>query len=544
MPQPNTSIAFTVVDDTQPPLTNSPSPLIPSAWRDALITYPGDLGETLFKILRYGVRIGYEGPLQRLISTNQPSANNDLIAIQSQLDIDLSLLRVMATTSSFPYISSPLGLVPKHDGSWRRIHNLSHPENRSVNHHIPDHYATITYPTLAVILDMVLKGGRGCYIVKKDIKEAFRIVPVSPQDHWLLGFTWLGTHYVETCLPFGLCTAPVLFNLFAEAIEWMLKNLLSWHLITHYLDDFIRIVPPSDIHTLPQSDLDFARLTKYLGLVFNDSKNRASTTEPILGIEVDTIRFEARLPREKLAKAVTMTTASLRRGSFTLREAQKLAGFLQWCSQVIRLGRPFMSSLWETITTLHSLPLGSRRRIDFCLRQDLVWWQNTLPEHNGILFFDDLSRSNIQLFTDACPKGLGGFFYLGSSEDWRESIRSIHRNNSFSTRLSSAQRYERIEKLEVQAILVSIQRWTIILARSHLVVHTDNTAAYLGLRSGRLHGPANTPLREVLCLAARHDITLESRWLSSADNALADALSRDDTRAIANFCTHWQDPSL
>jgi hypothetical protein len=46
----------------------------------------------------------------------------------------------------------------------------------------------------------------------------------------------------ERCLPFGLSTAPFLFNSFAVCLRWILtKNLDEWS-IHHYLDDFIFIV--------------------------------------------------------------------------------------------------------------------------------------------------------------------------------------------------------------------------------------------------------------------------------------------------------------
>jgi len=51
------------------------------------------------------------------------------------------------------------------------------------------------------------------------LKDAFRNIPVSPFDYWLLLFEWLGKFYVDVALPFGLSTAPFLFNLFAEGLH-------------------------------------------------------------------------------------------------------------------------------------------------------------------------------------------------------------------------------------------------------------------------------------------------------------------------------------
>ena len=47
-------------------------------------------------------------------------------------------------------------------------------------------------------------------------------------------------------------------------------------------------------------------------------------------------------------------------------------------------------------------------------------------------------------------------------------------------------------------------------------------------------------LQQVLLLAAAHDITLVPEWLPSAENSLADALSRLNLKAVTNLCPHWQ----
>ena len=86
---------------------------------------------------------------------------------------------------------------------------------------------------------MVLKAGRYCIMLKRDMKDAFRMIPIAPQHHWLMGFSWNGKFYVEQVLSFGLRTAPIIFNLFAEAWEWIVRSHLRWHLIEHYLDDMM-----------------------------------------------------------------------------------------------------------------------------------------------------------------------------------------------------------------------------------------------------------------------------------------------------------------
>ena len=77
-------------------------------------------------------------------------------------------------------------------------------------------------------------------MAKVDIESAYRMVPVHPSDRHLLGMEWKGNIYVDTALPFGLRSAPKIFNSVADAIEWILKARGVTN-VSHYLDDFIFI---------------------------------------------------------------------------------------------------------------------------------------------------------------------------------------------------------------------------------------------------------------------------------------------------------------
>ncbi|ODA75794.1 hypothetical protein RJ55_08682 [Drechmeria coniospora] len=202
------------------PLSPPPSPLDINAWGKLLRRYPGDLAQLCCGILIYGCSL-------------------------DDLQEDLAISRVQEYLE--PAIVSPLGLVPKHDGGWRRIHGLSWPESKSVNDGIASTVSAISYMTVDIILDAVRRCGHGCFLVKRDIKDAFRIVPIAQSQRPLLAFTWENKSYLECCLPFGLSTAPFLFDLFSEGIHWLLLALFSAISFTielfHYLDDFIAIIP-------------------------------------------------------------------------------------------------------------------------------------------------------------------------------------------------------------------------------------------------------------------------------------------------------------
>jgi hypothetical protein len=92
---------------------------------------------------------------------------------------------------------------------------LSFPRGRGINQYIPAEYSYLSYLRLHEVYAQLVAAGVGCLIIKRDEKDAFRMVPVALHNQLWLGFRWDGAIYIECCLPFGLATAPLLFNLFA-----------------------------------------------------------------------------------------------------------------------------------------------------------------------------------------------------------------------------------------------------------------------------------------------------------------------------------------
>ena len=108
--------------------------------------------------------------------------------------------------------SSGLGLVPKHDGGWRTICQLSAPNGSSINDHIDPGSFSLTYCSVDDAYAIVNSLGTGALMSKIDLKNAFRLISVCPHDWNLLGMQWRGKFYVDTFLPFGLRSASSLFN--------------------------------------------------------------------------------------------------------------------------------------------------------------------------------------------------------------------------------------------------------------------------------------------------------------------------------------------
>ena len=147
--------------------------------------------------------------------------------------------------------------------------------------------------------------GRGNQLVKLDIQDAYRIVPVHPSDCNLLGIHWNGGTYINRALPFGLRSVPKIFNTVADFIAWILAcNGIHYQL--HYLDDFLFLAAQDS--NLGSQVLSIALQTlRQLGISVAVHKTEGPTTVLIfLGIPIDTHRFELRLPSDKLLRLEEM----------------------------------------------------------------------------------------------------------------------------------------------------------------------------------------------------------------------------------------------
>ena len=90
---------------------------------------------------------------------------------------------------------------------------------------------SLTYILVDTVAEKVVQLGQGTFLGKVDVKSAYRIVPVNPEDSMLLGVQWSGGTFLETWLPFG----PTAL---ADALEWIVKQ-QGIRFLYHYLNDYI-----------------------------------------------------------------------------------------------------------------------------------------------------------------------------------------------------------------------------------------------------------------------------------------------------------------
>ena len=140
--------------------------------------------------------------------------------------------------------------------------------------------------------------GPGTQLSKIDLKDAFRLISVHPSQCNLLGICWKTRFYEDTYLPFGLRSAPYLFNQLSEVIHWILVNNYNVHHLLHYLDDFLTAGPP-DSPICSQNLNSMLALCECINAPIKSSKIEGpSTSITFLGIHLDIITMEASITPE------------------------------------------------------------------------------------------------------------------------------------------------------------------------------------------------------------------------------------------------------
>ena len=225
------------------------------------------------------------------------------------------------------------------------------------------------------------------------------MVPVHPQDQHLLGVKWENTVYIDKVLPFGLRSTPKIFSAVVDGVQRILHN-NGIQRGLHYLDDFILVAENLQLAER-QKDILLSIFGK-LNIPIEESKLEGPLPcLTFLGIEVDTVSLQLRLPSDKLANLKDSFNDSIHRRSMSKKDLQKLTGLLLFATKVVRPDRPFLRRLYA-MQEIGSHP-NHFIRLNLPAKVDIMWWYLFVEEWNGVSLLWDLGlhTPNLQVFTDA-----------------------------------------------------------------------------------------------------------------------------------------------
>jgi len=495
-------------------------------------TFPEEY-RALMEGITIGVPVDYDGDRTKpRFGHNQPQDDAGAAKISAVIAEDIAAGKKAGPFDDLPFPNlnvSPIGAVPKKNGKIRVIHNLSYPfKGDSVNNGIKE--ATYVNARFGHAARAVVRFGKGCYLIKLDVEAAFKQVPVRPQDWHLLGFMWLGKYYYERVLPFGIRSSCRLWELYAAALHHLFEKVMNvvgdperaMRIVIHYVDDFLFVV----------STLEQARavrpaaeeLCRMLGLPMAEDKTEGPVQcLTFLGIELDTVAMEARLPATKLAELKQLCSDWLDKSTATLKEVQSLHGSLRFACAVVMPGRHQLGRIMGHLRWLLSKAPGHhvRYQIPDPVREDVRWWHQFLQTFNGKSVLYELewqSAELIELHTDACEFGYGAVY----GDRW------------FAGAWSHAQRAASIAKtkrsmpfFELYALVAAAKAWGASWTGKKITFRCDCDPVVKAVTKGSSSKPQMMNLiRQLGETACEHRFDFRCIHIPGVTNVVADCLSR------------------
>ena len=149
---------------------------------------------------------------------------------------------------------------------------------------------------------------------------------------------------MDLVLPFGLRSAPYIFNSVTDLVEWILLPTHNVSELLHYIDNFIT-AGPLDSNQGAQNLATSIAVCHSLGLPLYYINNKCigpSTRLVVLGIELDSVAQVVPLLMDKLCALQALLQSWLGQCWCSRRELESLIGHLHHAAKVVWPGRIFL----------------------------------------------------------------------------------------------------------------------------------------------------------------------------------------------------------
>ena len=563
--------------------------------------YPANKIHFIHSGFTKGFDIQYHGPVDRQsTSDNIPLTVGTKTDLWNKLMKEVGLKRVAGPFEKIPYenfIQSPVGLVPKVGSDQTRLifhlsYDFKNKGLRSVNHYTPKELCSVRYRDLDYAVHTFLKlcqdiltekQQAGCACAnqpagrywlqnkwreqfinhkhcrhcrsysestilagKSDIKSAFRILGLSPESwRWLImkaqdpetGF-WF--YFIDKCLPFGSSLSCAIFQKFSDALCFLTESILKVHrCLTNYLDDFLFIAcTVLRCNFMIQKFLD---LCSQLGIPISMEKTEWGTEIIVfLGILLDGRNLVLGVPLEKRERALELLTKIINQKKATVKDLQKLCGYLNFLGKAIFPGRTFTRRMYAKFSSVINQSVMPQDSYEYKLKQHhhirldqefkldcKVWIEflkgdlQTAVTRPMVDILDKAATSKqLKFFSDASASKKLGFGALLDNRwirgDWGCEF---------------IEKYEpSIEFLELFTLCAGIFTWQDheSLVNNRVIIFCDNMAVVHMINDMSSKCPRCMSLIRLLALNnLKFNRRITANFVSTKDNFLSDALSHN-----------------
>jgi ribonuclease HI len=471
----------------------------------------------ILKVLGKGYKIPFKekpkltyDPCMESISKNP--VRDQLIEDQFQELVEKKVLEVVPGPYYGPSYFSIIFMVPKPNGKWRPVIDLKM-LNQSVEcPHFKMDDAQRVWETLLP----------DHYAFSIDLKDAYLHVPIHKHSRKYLRVYRKGIVYQFRALPFGLCTAPLIFTKIVAEVKEMVQsqgiNMCS------FLDDWLHLVRTYSLGKVQARYM--VELCKHLGWIVNQEKSELT---PVQEFKFIGVWWNLRLARvfpteENVLKVMNLISLFLNSHSQRAQMWQSLIGRLTAQQRFVYLARLHVRPIqWNMMFNWIQGVDSQDQEIQVTpeTRSSLLWWRKQLQQPQGVPLIEP--EFDLHIFTDASTHGWGGVAPNCTFQDaWTQEETSLH-----------------INVLEMRAVTNTLERMESPQG-SRILVASDNTTvvAHINKQGGTHSWQLMVETFNLFQLLQERDWYLKARHIPGKFNVIADQLSRSHQVVSTEWSLH------
>ena len=362
---------------------------------------------------------------------------------------------------------------------------------------------------------------------KSDVAEAYRILPMHPR--WQIKqITRIDDEYhADRCNAFGSSGAPGIFISFNSLVAWIATEVKQIRYLSDYVDDssgcdlrkdYVLYEPYGK--EFPKDQVILMTLWDELGIPHKPHKQLHGQSLPIIGITVDASALTLSLSpeaRETLIMELQWWCKSGRKER--LRRWYQMGGWMNWALNVYPRIRPALNNFYPKLRGRRDST--SLIWVNNSIRDDFTWAVRVLRRYSGVRLLKSvywgIEDATLTIFCDACPDGMGFWYPDLGLAFYSQTPRHEHPDLIFY-----------FEALCVHSALFDAHRRTTLTGTGRFLIYTDNSNTVDIFSSLRALPPYNHLLKTAVDVLCEGDNDLRVLHVPGVDNAVADALSRND----------------
>jgi hypothetical protein len=452
--------------------------------------------------------------------------------IKEQRDEEIALGRFSAPFDVLlPGMTTiPLWVVPKpHSDKLRLVVDHS-AGDFSPNSFISSDEARVHLDTLHALGRVLIKakeihGDTPLVLFKTDVSQAYRRLPVHPLWQLRQVVTICGRHHVDNNNNFGNRGAGRLWGIFFGLVLWIAIFVKLIHDLFAYVDDAFSWELASNMSFyapynkfMPTKQTQLLTLFDDIGVPHEERKQVFGSPLQIIGFDVDPNTLTIMMPldaRNDLVSAIHAFANPRQRRS--LRDFQRLAGWINWSLNVFPLLRPGLSGVYDKMRR-GSFPF-QKLSVNNSICRELHWLADHIETSNGVRIIESRewtrSDAHTTFLCDACPSGMG-YWSPQTCEGFVCAISPDTRNGIFF-----------FEALTVLSALSHVCQ-SVLPTPHRLAILTDSLNTFDMFNTLHALPAYNLILITASDLLIQSNIQLRVFHIPRNDNKVADALSRCD----------------